>query len=368
MRHVQRTVPLLGTALIVQSGLWAQFPHSPVRLYDLAQQADAIVLGTLEASSRKGNTINSQLQVLQSLKGRLPRGTEEVDVIPSRTLTGAMPANMTGRTGLWFLKESNGEWQVLPRAAGAFVQGEDYCLPMPNATPISPSSIVPGFAEANASADQLVLAAVVERYESLPHRGSLDDLDVVDLGMWKRADALAVVNVLRRSPNQDIQTIGMAAAIRLGVADALPELAKDATSLQGSPKFYEVTYSLTNFYKPNGESSIGPLEAFIAARLNVPGLDLAAGTALQRIGGKAVLPAMASLLNDSDPNAQLRAVSFFVRFTVFARADGSMPDRGPIGPFWTPETQRHQPGKLPTAEVVSFWKSWWLTHKAQFGF
>jgi hypothetical protein len=335
------------------------------------EQADAIVVGTLQASSRQGNLINGQLQVQQNLKGQQPLGTVVVDIVPSRTFTatdsGAPPANMAGRTGVWFLKE-NGGWQVLARAKGDFVGWEDYSLPRPNAAPISPSSVVPGFAGANASADQLVLAALVEGYESLPHPGRLDDLDVVDLGMWKRADALAVVDVLRRSPKKDIQAIGHAAAIRLGVDDALTALAKEATFLQDSPKFYEVTFALNNFYMPNGESSIAPLQALIAARLNVPGLDLAAGTALQRIGSKAALPAMALLLDDTDPNAQLRAASFFVRFTVFARADGTMPDRGPNGPFWTRETEIHQPGKLQTADVVSFWKSWWLSHKAQLGF
>jgi len=373
MGCIRQIVRLAGAAAILQSGLWAQFPHAPVRIHDLTQEADAIVVGTMQASSRQGSIINTQLQVLQTLKGQLPLGIVVVDVIPSRTLadSGAMPANMAGRTGLWFLRESTGEWQVLARAKGDFVRWEDYSLPLPNATPISPSSVVPGFAGANASADQLVLAAMVERYESLPHPGALDDLDVVDLGMWKRADALAVVDVLRGSPKKDIQAIGLAAAIRLGVDDALTALAGEATFLQDSSKFFEIIYALNNFYMPNGEASIAPLQALIAARLNVPGLDLAAGTALQRIRTKNVLPAMALLLDSTDPQAELRAVSFFVRFTVFAQADGSIPDSGPIGPFWTRETQTYQPGRnspLKTADLVSFWKSWWLSHKAQLGF
>ncbi len=80
---------------------------------------------------------------------------------------------------------------------------------------------------------------------------------------------------------------------------------------------------------------------------------------------------MALLLDSTDSQAQLRAVGFFVQFTVFARADGTMPESGPSGPFWTPDTQAHQAGRdarFTTAEIVSFWKSWWLTHKAQLGF
>lgn len=370
MGRIKQIVRSAGTAIIVQSGLWAQFPHAPVRMHDLMQQADVIVIGTLQASSLNGNIVNTQLQVRQTLKGQMPFVTVGVDLIPSRTLAGggAMPASLVGGTGVWFLKESNGGWQVLPRATGDFVRWEDYSLPLPNAAPIAPSSVVPGFAGADSSTDQFILAAMVGRYQSLPNPGRLDDLDLVDLGMWKPADALAVAGVLQSSPKKDIQVIGLAAAIHLGVDDALTALATEATLLKDSPKFYEITDALNNFYVPKGESSIPPLQTLIAARLNVPGLDVAAGTALQRVRTKKVLPAMALLLDDPDPNAQLRAAFFFVRFTRFTQADGSMPPSGPNGPFWTPETRAHQTGMLPTADVVSFWKTWWLTHKAQLGF
>lgn len=370
----KRWIQLGGAVTLVQSALWAQFPLTPVSIYDLKEQADVIALGTVQAASVQGNIIKTQLQVSQTIKGQLPSLTLVVDVIPSRYMAenGVVPAAVRGGTGLWFLKANSGGWQVLPRAKGDYATWDQYSLPLPNVVSISAGSILPGLAGAEASTDQVILAAIVSWYESLSNPERIDDLDVVDLSRWNRADALAVVDALRTSPKRDIQVVGLAAAIRLGDDEAFTALAQEAASLQASPKFFEVTYALNDYYRPNGDSSIIPLQALVAARLAVPGLDLAAGTALQRIKSKAVLPAMALLLDSSDSQAQLRAVSVFVQFAVFARADGSIPvEYGPVGPFWTPDTQAHQAGRnarFTTAEIVSFWKSWWLAHKAQLGF
>ena len=342
-------------------------------IYDLARQSDAIVVATLKGATLQGGILKTQLQVSQIIKGELPSTTTFVDVVPSTSMAAnpAVPAALVGRTGLWFLKRTNGGWRVLPRLTGEYASWDGYSLPLPDSSPISPSLLSPGVPDHGNSCDRFVLAAMLRWYTSLLHPERLDDGDVVDLAKWNRADALTFINALEASPKQNVQVLALAASIRLGADDALAALARKAVSFRGNPKFYEVTYALNNFYQPNGESSIAPLQALIGARLNVPGLDLAAGTALYRIRTKNVLPAMALLLDSPDPNAQLRAVSFFVLFTVFGQADGSMPQTGPVGPFWTSDAQAHQAGsnsRFKAPELVSFWKSWWAIHKAQLGF
>jgi hypothetical protein len=370
---MKRALQLLGAAMLLHPCVGADFPVSQLSIHDLAQQADVIVVATVQNVIVQGAIFKTQLQVTQSIKGQLSSGRAFVDVIASTTMAinSAVPADVQGRAGLWFLKHNNGSWQVLPLFNGDYVSWKQYSLPLPTAAMLSPSSLLPELAAPGNSVDQFVLAALLSSYESLPNPGNLEDSYVLDLAKWKRADALAVISALTKSPKKDLKAVGLAAAIRLGSDDALGILAQQAASLQSSPKFFEVSDALNKFYQPNGESSIAPLAALIAARLNVPGLDLAAGTALQRIRTKAVLPAMALLLDSPDPDAQLRAITFFIQFTVFAQADGSLPAYGPTGPFWTPDTKAHQPGRnspFKTPELVSFWKSWWATNKAQLGF
>jgi hypothetical protein len=50
--------------------------------------------------------------------------------------------------------------------------------------------------------------------------------------------------------------------------------------------------------------------------------------------GKAILLAMARLLGSGDQEAQLRAVQFFGKYTIFADAQGNMRDSGPQGPLY----------------------------------
>ena len=101
------------------------------------------------------------------------------------------------------------------------------------------------------------------------------------------------------------------------------------------------------------------------------GVDVAAAAALAKIRTKEVLPAMAELLDSKDPQAQLRAASFFGLFTLFADKHGNMPEGGPRGPFCTPQTRAYMPRRdstLTPAEYAEFWKGWWSDNQGALDF
>jgi hypothetical protein len=117
------------------------------------------------------------------------------------------------------------------------------------------------------------------------------------------------------------------------------------------------------YFRPHGTDAVRPLERIAALRLDAAGLDAAVGKALQKIGSKDVLPAMALLLDSRDPEAQLRAAAFFAYFAKFGG--------NPAGAFDSPAVDRQMPGKNSTetpAEYAQFWKAWWTGNKESLGF
>jgi hypothetical protein len=100
-------------------------------------------------------------------------------------------------------------------------------------------------------------------------------------------------------------------------------------------------------------------------------MDSAAGSLLQRIGGKVILPIMAQLLDSPDPDAQLRTASFFASFALFADKDGSIAGTGAAGPFYSELARAQMPRRnsreTPT-QYAQFWKNWWRENYSKLGF
>jgi hypothetical protein len=108
----------------------------------------------------------------------------------------------------------------------------------------------------------------------------------------------------------------LTAAIRLGSLDALSTVAQRTEELRSNPKWLRITDAIHNYFKPEG-AAIAPLQQIAALRSDIPGLDAAAGSALQKVGTKDVLPAMALMLDTHDPQAQLTAAAFRIRENKF---------------------------------------------------
>jgi hypothetical protein len=96
----------------------------------------------------------------------------------------------------------------------------------------------------------------------------------------------------------------------------------------------------------------------VALHTDVPGLDAAAVGALWRVHTKEIWPVMADLLDSKD---QLGAASIAARcFAVYA-----------AGVDMRPETQAYMPAMKSTAtpaELIVFWREWWMEHKERLGY
>jgi hypothetical protein len=105
--------------------------------------------------------------------------------------------------------------------------------------------------------------------------------------------------------------------------------------------------------------------------MNVDRLDDAIASSLARAGGKQVLPGMAAILSSLDPQARLRAASYFSEFALFADSRGNISGTQLLGPFANETTKAMRPRRgsnLTTEEYAHFWLNWWGENRKTLGF
>jgi hypothetical protein len=270
-----------------------------------------------------------------------------------------------GKSGLWFLKLSpTGIYQVLARDSRIYSSREA-------SFSMEASSVSPA---AQGDLDKQLLTSLVNWYISLPNP-SRNDIDTLLVSVDnQRSDVttspttlLEVIQPLITSSSVPQQIIGLAAGIRLGSPAAINITIDKISDLQSSPLFTLIEGSFHSYPRP--ASALPLLQQLIG--LGVSGLDASVGAAIERIGGKAILPAMARLLGSGDQEAQLRAVRFFGKYTIFADAQGNMRDSGPQGPLYAAANliyMRPAEGGASLAQCVGFWSTWWGQHRTNLGF
>jgi hypothetical protein len=344
-------------------GLWAGI-WMPVPITVLQGHADVIAIGTLQSvNADSKHNVTSRVQVTKLLKGSVSSPLVDIQMVSSPLMksNGSMPQDAAGVSGLWFLKRTNGGYSVLPLAQGDYTLADAF-LPVESTT----ASTVTGTIE------QQLLAILVDWYKSLSLPSPIDDQRLlVSLDHGSGQNALAAAGSLATSPIPSQRVIGLAAAVRLGSDAALSTAAGEIALLERASNFARIPEALGIYYQPHGNSSITPLQQIITLRSTAPGLDAAAGAALQKIGTKAVLPVMAQLFDSSDPTAQLRADWFFGYYTLFADAHGVIPGTQEIGPLASAATRSHMPranSDITTEQYTAFWKQWWSEHRTALGF
>ncbi|HEX5430973.1 MAG TPA: hypothetical protein VFW83_03340 [Bryobacteraceae bacterium] len=352
--------------LALQLAVWGapiSGKRKDVPLTVLRQRADVIVLATATQVGRNNPTSETvQLQVQRVLQGQAQSSLLSVQLKPPPQLPGiSLPSSAVGQLGIWFLKNGSDGYNVLPLVDGLYIQTEFFLPVNDSATATPPAGTV----------DQQLLAYLVRWYLSVPNPGPYEDRRLLSsLDAASRQDALAAIPGLLSSISLAHRTVGLAAAIHLGLPDALAVLQADIPKLSSSSKLFQIIQAIQT-YRPAGTSSIAPLQRLIESHAGVPGLDVAVGGVLRRIGTRAIAPAMAELLDSKDPNAQLLAATFFGTYSLFADANGNFPDSGPVGPFATADTRQFTPqsnsGVTP-AMYAEFWKTWWTQNYARLGF
>ena len=107
-------------------------PMGYVSISQLANNVDAVVVGSVEQSTTSGIQVSVRIQVIRVLKGPLQQG----DLIygdwaaPS---TNRGPSSTSNPMGIWFLKASLGSWIIQPIAVGDVWEPSTY-LPAPGGT------------------------------------------------------------------------------------------------------------------------------------------------------------------------------------------------------------------------------------------
>ncbi len=365
-------VALLLGADLAQADLG---PGGPAPMTALSQEADLIIVATLQsvvASPAEGDVV--QLAVRGVLRGSA--GSLEVTAVFSQPdydlglvgprtpgpKSGLLPGSWVGRTGVWFLQSGSPYYQVIPTSYGSH-NAIDAFLPVANPDVPGPP---PG------TVVQEVLWYLMQWYLSLPNPNNGDDQRIfMSLGLAAPADSLAADSLLINSGLADQTAVWIEMLLRLNSDSAVSALVSNIGVIQASSKFTRVLSDFGLFYHPKGEGALPALQNLLSQHLAIPGMDLALGTALARIGTKNVLPSMAEMLDSQDPQAQLRAASFFANFAMFADANGNIPGTQVSGPFDSVAGRANTPkrGSAETpAEYAQFWKAWWSTNRAALGF
>jgi len=370
MRKIAEKSTILG--LLHTVCVFGALLPGPPSMADLQKQADVIAVATLTSIDDSQGFETVQLSITRIIQGQLgsqPGSLSVRALVPPPQFpmlggeappkTGIVPPSVIGLSGVWFLTAVDSRWQVIPLDSGTYHQLYT-SLPVDAALP-APSGTV----------NQQLLAYLVSWYQSIPYPTRVDQdfrlfgsLDAAD-----PKDAAVAIASLIASDRADLNGIGLAAAIRLGSVDALSSVALHAEALRSNPKLRQITDAIGQYFKPQGPAAIATLQQIVALHSDVPGLDAAAGSALQKIGTRDVLPAMAILLDSSDPQAQLRAAWFFGYFAIFTDKNGNL-SGNMAGPYDSPSVHQQMPSgdsaETP-AQYVQFWKAWWATNRASFG-
>lgn len=356
-----------ATALVVVP-VWSQANPS---ITVLGQTADVVVVARLLAIQDPGGMVTPnvtvQLGITEYLKGQTP-SLETVASIPARGTKAlgpmTMPSSAVGTTGIWFLKTTDGGYQILPRNRISYHYGDLYL-------PLTDASLPAG----TSTLDDKLVDYLIRWYQSLPAPGMNDNFAFLSTfeprGSQGRSPQQVVSDVapLLQSSAESRQLTGLIAALRVGSLSAMQIFMANMQAMSSTPRFFDVIMAI-GFY-PKDASWIPVLRQLAEIHTTVAGVDGAGIAALSKIGTKAVLPVMIEFLDSKDTAAQLAAASWLARYALLANAEGEIGDSAPIGPFWTAQTEEFMPGAKPSLRVdqyTSFWKSWWSRNSAKLGF
>lgn len=362
-------LPLCATCWLACGSLLGAIRTS-VPITALGETADVVVLATVEQTATDDATFQSTvgLEVQSVLKGQ-PTGTVLQVSLPPSTLPSHgkyVASALRGVSGLWFLKSDGGTLQVLTTVTGGYLPGESF-LPVDTTLPTPQGTL-----------NQKLLAYLMAWYATAPNDPSRDaglkamfEPGRVGVQDVSRADLAAVAQGLVSSVSAPTHLMGLVVSVQIDLPGSLGAALSEVSTLQSQPNFPSLLRAIA--WYSHDPSEIPVLSQAVAQHTNIAGLDEALGAALAKfvVGQRAVVPAMATLLDSQDPNAVLRAARFFGMYAVLADAQGNVSGGAAIGPFSTADTRHFTPrdGDMLTPEQYSdFWKQWWAVNLLKLGF
>jgi hypothetical protein len=347
------------------SGLGA--PAANVSLAVLLNQADAVIVATVEAAVASGPDVALSLIVSRVVKGSLGSGSSvPVTWVPVTSSVKVGAGEAAEQTGIWFLKQQGPTWVVLPITVGAVPVNAIYVHVPSGALPVAyaydaglPSESRLAYEIAAAAQDPLAATELAHVAAS----GAVDGLgsDVLP-PIWAQ---------LSSSTTPITRAIGLAGQIRLGSAAALVVLSNMDPSA-----FTSVAQDLLSAgicgYRSSDSAAVGGLGALTKSSY-ADNVRFCAVHALREIHSKEALAYLAPLLDSASLRSQYEAVAGIASFAnglpiqtaanTATLSDLAVP---PDAPLATTDTQKYFPSQSAFARqpqmYISFWKSWLLTH------
>lgn len=185
----------------------------------------------------------------------------------------------------------------------------------------------------------------------------------------------AITSAYLTSPNTGFQIAGVALALAQHRTNALSDLSRLWPTVGGNPARVDIVNSLRDSYRDVSPDSVKRLAAMAAdpsfAELRAPAVH-----ALASIHTREALPILATLLESSDPGERMKGVFGLSSFATGCPVQ--TPDNvvsmsylrtSRTGPYSTPETVAHFAFRRgpaeQEAELISFWRNWWIDHRAE---
>jgi hypothetical protein len=329
----------------------------------LADQADAVVIGDVQAGQQSGHSVFFILAVSRTVKGGVQPGAAlNVQWQAGLRMNGQLP----GGYGLFFLRKNlDGSWTLLPVAQGQFpFEGSYVPMPRTNAPPIASSS---SLASSDVIASELETA--LERYED---RRQLYRLGSALFGIGDTPTTAAIFDRLSANTDRELKLVGLSGLVATDNVSALTELAANLDVLPNATVNSLVLGAIRSVRNPSPASvqALGKL-----ASSSNSTVQESAGEALCFIHTQGTLPFLAMLLDSSDMAVRehaMRGLSRFVNnFPVTTwesiPSGRSLIPQGPA-PYRTSDTDRYSLATRaldPTQEsaFLQFWRSWWVNNK-----
>ena len=331
----------------------------------LAANADAVVVGEIQSGRQTGTAMAFILAVSRSLKGPFdPGGVVSVRASAPDSVNGSLG----GQYGLWFLKQSGGQWSALP-AEPSNVHASPY-LPMPKTS--SPSSITTKSPPSTVY-DRLAIELAAAVQSSSTSSRSFFQLADALLDCGESGLIPELHHALRAHADPVVRSVGSAGLVRTPEgASALSEIADNIGRTENRSAKRFQSRSICGLHDPSGVRSL--------SRIAEETGEYCAVEALANIHTVDTLPALANLLGHTDPKIRelaMRGLSRFVNNFPITHTThpGDISWRLPQGPtpYRTPLTDEYSLAtgalsaktKHTEAEYLQFWKSWWANMKTE---
>jgi hypothetical protein len=379
MKSLIWVMGLFTTTNAVHAGLIAQ-----QSILDLAQTADAVVVGSASGTFVWGSGANLTLAVTRVVKGPSAIAGTSIavrwDMGPNGLLVQPGATTPVAGDGIWFLQNNGGSWSLLPVEQGSITfEGTYY------PAPLSPLPAVYSYASAAPVTDK-VASEVEAAIEALSGNYNQQLYGLIRgqlLDQLNSSVTSVLYQRLANSASVPQQILGLAGLIRTGALSGIASAVSfSASSFSSRALEYGILLSaIRDESRPSDATSIALLGQ-TATDQNNPNTALreAAAHALASVHSAATLPYLATLLGDPDSTLRVEGIGGMAAFanglpvqTSAQVASLSFLQLPASAPYRTADTMAHfamgsTAIERSEASYLSFWQQWWQQNQAGLGF